>query len=180
MKVMDVGLSNLQVAVIYFKTHRSLRSSKPPGSFVIPHCFKVLLCWAEYKVTLNLRHTTDIPVLVLSRPERKMNCEKISSKYTDLPQFVAVHAVSSSARAVLPSCSFLPVPHLPASAPFPAQYGMLYGEFLVPPQPCNKTWLSLQFLLLVHHRSNVYKQPNTDIIPTFWLTPDHTWRWFCP
>ena len=167
MKAMDVGLSNLQVAVIYFKTHHSLRGSKSPGSFVIPHSFKVLLCWAEYKVTLMLRHTTHTPVHVLSRAERKMNCEKISSKYTDLPQPMAVHAVSSSAHAVLPSCPFPPMPHLPASAPFPAQYRMLYGEFLVAPQPCNKTWLGLQFFLLLHCRSNTCKQPNAGSVPTF-------------
>lgn len=162
MQALDVGLSNLQVAVIYFKIHHSLRGSEPPGSFVISHSFKILLCCAEYKVTLTLRHTTHAPVHVLPRAERKMNCEKISSKYTDLPQPMAVHAVSSSAHAVLSSCPFLLMPHLPASAPFPAQYRMLYGEFLVALQPCNKTWLGLRFLLLLNRRSNIHKQPNTD------------------
>lgn len=167
---MDIGLSNLRVAVIYFKTHHSLRCSKPPVSFIIPHSFKVLLCWAEYKVTLNIRHTAHTPAHVLSRAERKMNCERMSSKYPDLPQPMAVHAASCSAPAVLPSCPFLPMPRLPASAPFPAQNRMLYGEFLVASQPYNKAWLDLQFLLLLCHRSNVCKQPNADSAPAFQVT----------
>lgn len=171
MKGMDIRLSNLQVAVIYFKTHHFLRGSKPPVSFVIPHSFKVLLCWAEYKVTLNLRHTTHTPAHVLSRAKRRTNYAKISSKYSDLPRPMAVHAVSSSAHAVLPSCPLLPMPRLPGSAPFPAQHRVLYAEFLVAPRPCNKARLGLWFLLLLHDRSNICKQPNADSIPTFQMTP---------
>lgn len=166
---MDVGLSNLQVPVVYFRIHRSLKGSKPGGSFVIYHSFNVLLSWAEYKVTLNLRHTTRTP----ARAERRMNCEKRSSKYADLPQPMAAHAVSCSAHAVLPSCPFLSMPHLPASAPFPARHRKLYGEFLVAPQPRTKTWLGLLFLLLLRCRSNICKQPNTASVPAFYVT-------FCP
>lgn len=100
---MDIGLSNLQVPVIYFKIHHFLRGSKPSGSFVILSSFKVLLCWAEYKVTLNLRHTTHRPAHVLSRAEKKTNYGKINSKRSDLPQPMGVHAGSSSAHAVLPA-----------------------------------------------------------------------------
>lgn len=122
-KAVDRGLSKLQVAVIYFKSLHFLRSSKSPSSF------KISLCWAEYKVTLNLRHTTHTPEHVLLRVERRRNCEKMSCRYSDLSQARAIHAVSSSAHAVLPSWPFLPLPRLQPAHPFWSSPGCYTGNF---------------------------------------------------